>query len=123
MHLIAHSPNYLLTFVCGLWQKNDMFELVVQGLEPGGPAQTSGIMLDDIIESVNGSNVLGKTVRDVVPIIAGPEGTIVSLTVLRGPNRSRSVIHVKRAKRTAVSSTGTKSSPSPSNMLLGKPGL
>ena len=71
----------------------------MQCLEPGGSASAAGVKQADVIEKVAGKNVMGKAVREVVPLIAGPEGSEVTVTVLRGPNRNRLEISMQRAKR------------------------
>ena len=51
---------------------------------PGGPVHLDGtIQPGDVLLSVDGVAVFGKSPSDLVPHITGPEGTIVSLLILR----------------------------------------
>ena len=75
----------------------------MRSLEPSGPAFSAGVQESDVIEKVDGKNVMGMAVRDVVPLIAGNAGSEITLTILRGPNRIRLEFSMKRARIRAVS--------------------
>ena len=49
----------------------------------GTPAQRAGIHANDILSAVNGKNVYGLTLDQVVDVITGPAGTPVTLTIDR----------------------------------------
>ena len=72
-------------------------------MEPSGSAFSAGVQESDVIEKVDGKNVMGKAVRDVVPLIAGNAGSEIILTILRGPTRNRLELSMKRARIRAVS--------------------
>ena len=62
---------------------DELFNIrVVTPLE-GTPAQRAGIHPKDIIQKVDGRSVLGLSLDQAVEVITGPEGTSVSLTLLR----------------------------------------
>jgi carboxyl-terminal processing protease len=62
---------------------DELFNIrVVTPLE-GTPAQHAGIHPKDIIQKVDGRNVLGLSLDQAVEVITGPEGTSVTLTLQR----------------------------------------
>jgi carboxyl-terminal processing protease len=50
---------------------------------PGSPAEQAGLRAADVIMSVDGTSVAGKTTDDVVNLVRGPRGTVVTLLVAR----------------------------------------
>lgn len=50
---------------------------------PGTPAEKGGVLPGDIIESVNGTTVLGLNTTEVAALVRGPRGTEVKLMVRR----------------------------------------
>jgi carboxyl-terminal processing protease len=50
---------------------------------PGTPAEKGGVLPGDIIESVNGTTVLGLNTTEVAALVRGPRGTEVKLLVRR----------------------------------------
>jgi len=49
----------------------------------GSPAEQAGLRAADVIVSVDGSSVAGKTTDDVVNLVRGPRGTVVTLAIAR----------------------------------------
>lgn len=49
----------------------------------GSPAERAGIRAGDVILEVDGQSIAGKTLLEAIQMIRGPEGTTVSLLVLR----------------------------------------
>ncbi len=56
---------------------------IVTGLIPGAPAESSGLRPDDLVYEANGESLLGLSLDEAVAKIKGPEGTDVTLSVLR----------------------------------------
>ncbi len=50
---------------------------------PGSPAEQAGLRAADVILSVDGTSAAGKTTDDVVNLIRGPRGTVVTLAIAR----------------------------------------
>lgn len=59
-------------------------QVVVLSTFDGSPAQKAGVKTNDMIIRVNGEDVIGLTVEELVTKIKGPNGSKVSITVLRG---------------------------------------
>ena len=55
----------------------------ISGFISGSPAESSGLAVDDIIYQVNGEDIQGLELSDVVSLIKGEEGTFVTITVIR----------------------------------------
>ncbi|MBU3865104.1 PDZ domain-containing protein [Streptomyces sp. 4503] len=62
--------------------------IAVERVEPGSPAQKAGIRADDRLRTVDGENVTGRPVTEVVALLRGPAdgspGTRVELGLRRG---------------------------------------
>ena len=56
---------------------------LVTGLIPGTPAESGGLRADDLIYEVNGESIYGMTLEQAIALIKGPEGTDVTLTIIR----------------------------------------
>ena len=74
---------------------------ILSGVFEGSPASAAGLRDGDIIYEVNGENVGGMTLTDVVALIRGPEGTDVTLTIIRG--KENLTITVTRGKVNTIS--------------------
>jgi membrane-associated protease RseP (regulator of RpoE activity) len=68
---------------------------VISRLLPGGSAQKAGIPVGARIVSVDGKSVTGMSVEDVVKLIAGPAGSVVSLNVIEKQSVSRTYSFVR----------------------------
>jgi carboxyl-terminal processing protease len=57
----------------------------IQVISPvdGSPAQEAGILAGDVVTYVDFNDVRGYNLNDVVPLIRGPRGTVVHLTIER----------------------------------------
>ncbi len=62
---------------------NENNNLVIVGIMENGPSYNSGIMVGDIILKVDGQDIQGLTINDVVKSLKGEKGTHVNVTVLR----------------------------------------
>jgi carboxyl-terminal processing protease len=69
----------------------------VSGVIPGTPAERAELQTDDIISLVDGESTSGMALEDVVSKIKGPEGTKVTITLLRGSKREEVVVEVERS--------------------------
>jgi len=91
--------------------------VVIVGLVKGSPAERAGLLPKDIILSVNGEDVFGQSLNDVVGKVRGEKGTSVDISVFReGESKPRTFaitreeIHVPSTeytvKETATGSVG-----------------
>ncbi|MEL6177821.1 MAG: S41 family peptidase [Myxococcota bacterium] len=51
----------------------------------GAPADRAGVLSGDLVTAIDGNSVRGLTLREVVQRLKGPEGSSVTLTLLRAP--------------------------------------
>ena len=58
-------------------------ELEIIAPLPGTPAAQAGLRAQDIIVAIDATSTAGMTVDDAVNVIRGPEGTPVTLTIMR----------------------------------------
>lgn len=56
---------------------------LITGVIPGTPAESAGLRPNDLIYEVDGESIYGKSLDEAVSLIKGPEGTGVTLTVIR----------------------------------------
>jgi carboxyl-terminal processing protease len=70
--------------------------LLVQEVYDNSPAKAGGLKKGDLIVSVNGRSLAGKTSDDATALIKGPEGTTVTLGVKAGDRTKQ--LKLKRAK-------------------------
>lgn len=56
---------------------------MITGIIRGTPAEEAGIMIDDYVYEVDGTDVFDMNLTDVTGMIKGPEGTTVDLTIIR----------------------------------------
>lgn len=61
----------------------DVRRVYISGVIPDSPAEAAAIRENDIIWAVDGTSTEGMETEDVVLLIRGPEGTKVTLTLLR----------------------------------------
>jgi|WetSurMetagenome_2_1015567.scaffolds.fasta_scaffold46073_2 carboxyl-terminal processing protease len=73
-------------------------QVVVVAPFPGSPAEKAGIKPGDIILRVNGKDVTGQSLEDVVSQIVGPAGTTVHLTIMDPTTQDTRELTVTRAK-------------------------
>ncbi|MBN1369963.1 MAG: S41 family peptidase [Dehalococcoidaceae bacterium] len=73
-------------------------QVVVIAPYSGSPAEVAGIQPGDIITAVEGENITGMSLMEVVLKVRGPQGTVVNLTILR-PDTGRTLdIDVERGE-------------------------
>lgn len=59
-------------------------QFVITALTKGAPAERGGLLPGDIIATVDGQKLIGKTFQDLLGLIRGEEGTSVALQIQRG---------------------------------------
>ncbi len=62
---------------------NDNGDLLVVAPLKGTPAEKAGLKAKDLIVAINATTTLGMTVDEALTLIRGPEGTAVTLTIMR----------------------------------------
>jgi len=65
--------------------------LLVVHVIPGSPAQRAGIRPGDHLVGVGGRSIGGLSVDEAAHLLQGPEGSLVTLAVARGPGAARAV--------------------------------
>jgi carboxyl-terminal processing protease len=65
-----------------------------------GPAHKAGLLVGDIITGVDGEEMVGKNIDDVVKRIRGEEGTHVRIKLIRGEAAAEHNLTAKRAQIT-----------------------
>lgn len=71
-------------------------DITINSTIPGTPAAAAGLKHGDIIIEVNGKNVVGMDFSKVQPMIAGPAGTAVTLTIRRPSTNQVLTFTIKR---------------------------
>ena len=85
----------------GLWVRRDADGVVrVTSVQTGSPAEAAGVLAGDELVSVNGVDVRGHTVADVVTALRGAPGTVVEVVLVRDTEQ-RTV----KMRRTALESS------------------
>lgn len=79
--ITRRANNYVGVGVTVTYESED--GLLVQAVTEGGPAQAAGIVAGDIITGVDGVPIAGDARYEGADLIAGEEGTDVTLTLLR----------------------------------------
>lgn len=89
----------------GVFVESRNGQTVVVAPIDGTPAQKAGILPGDIILKVNGEDIFGLAIEQVIPKILGPSGTQVTLTILTPSTNLEKEITVTRAKITVKNVT------------------
>lgn len=77
---------------------NDKDEVLVINVIEGTPAYNAGIVQGDIITAVNGIDIKGKSLDEVVSMIKGEENTEVNITVYRASENKKYSFTIIRKK-------------------------
>jgi len=86
-------------------------KLSVHRVEPGGAAHEGGVVVGDVVEYIDGQSVRGKTVHEVVPMIVGEEGSLLTLVVRRKPHGDQVTLGIHRASRDSLDGLGRAHAP------------
>ena len=65
--------------------------LLVVHVIPGSPAERSGIRAGDHLVGIGGRSIGGMGVDEAAQLLQGPEGSLVTLAILRAPAPARAV--------------------------------
>lgn len=71
---------------------------MITGIIRGTPAEEAGIMIDDYVYEVDGTDVFDMNLTDVTGMIKGPEGTTVALTIIRPSTGEKLEMTLERRK-------------------------
>jgi carboxyl-terminal processing protease len=86
-----------------LQQDPNTKQVTITSTIPGAPAEKAGMQRGDIIVAVNGASTIGKDLNTVIPLIQGPAGTNVSITVKRPSTNQIQTYTLKRTEITVPS--------------------
>ncbi len=70
----------------------------ITGIIRNTPAEEAGLLIDDYIYEVDGTDVYDMNLTDVTSMIKGPEGTTVTLTVIRPSTSEELEMTIERRK-------------------------
>lgn len=76
----------------GLQKRGEV--LVVTMAVPGGGAAEAGLAPGDEVVAIDGQPVAKLTLGEAIPLLRGPEGTVVTLSVVKGGDPGRATITV-----------------------------
>lgn len=72
-------------------------KIIIANIIEDSPAQKSGILVGDIIKEINGHEISGMALEDIVNMIRGPKGTFITLEIIR----NKKIIN-KKIKRDVI---------------------
>lgn len=87
----------------GLRQDPDTMVVSISKVYEGTPSETAGLLADDVIISVDGTDATSMEVSELVQLIRGEEGTTVHLEVYRSATNEYLSFDVERANVTLPS--------------------
>ncbi len=70
----------------------------ITGLTPRGPAERSGLLVGDVVETVDGAPVASLALPDVHARLLGPAGTTVTLGVRHKSDPEKQTVAVTRER-------------------------
>lgn len=70
----------------------------ISGIIEGAPAESVDLRTEDLIYEVDGTSTYGLTLTEVVSMIKGPEGTDVTLTIVRDGETDYLYVTITRAQ-------------------------
>ncbi|WP_168121046.1 S41 family peptidase [Paenibacillus sp. HB172176] len=78
-----------------LRQEDERF--VIQSVIKDTPAEKGGVLANDVIIAVDGKELKGKSLQDLLELVRGAEGTSLTLTLQRAGRTEPIVVKLKRA--------------------------
>ncbi len=75
-------------------------QFVITSTVPSSPAEKAGLRRNDIILTVNGTSLQGKSLDDATKLISGNAGTTVTLTIQRAGTPQPLTFHIVRTEIT-----------------------
>ncbi len=99
------SPNAGIGLVLALSSQG---EAIVDSVIENSPAKLSGLIhRHDILHSIDGEEVQGKSVTAVAALLTGPQGSTCQLVLLRGAHERKTVqVSLKRAIPNSAANSG-----------------
>ena len=84
----------------GAYMKKDVVTgyPLITGVIRNAPAEEAGIQVDDYIYKVDGTDVCDMNLSDVTDMIKGPEGTTVTINIIRPSTSEELVMTLERRK-------------------------
>lgn len=75
-------------------------KIVISGIVEDSPAKKAKLKVGDVIYKINGANIQGMPLEDIVKLIRGKEHTIVRLDIVRNNKKivtlvERNIVHIK----------------------------
>lgn len=98
--MVEEQNNYIAGEFEGIGayvEMRDGFVTIVSPID-NSPAQAAGILPGDIVTAVDGRDVAGLALQEVVDMILGPAGTPVTLTLFRPENGEELTLTLERAR-------------------------
>ncbi len=98
--MVEEQANYIAGEFEGIGayvEMRDGFVTIVSPID-NSPAQAAGILPGDIVTAVDGNDVTGLSLQEVVDMILGPAGTPVTLTLFRPESSEELTLTLERAR-------------------------
>ncbi len=98
--MVEEQANYIAGEFEGIGayvEMRDGFVTIVSPID-NSPAQAAGILPGDVVTAVDGQDVTGLSLQEVVDMILGPAGTPVTLTLFRPETSEDLTLTLERAR-------------------------
>ena len=98
--MVEDQANYIAGEFEGIGayvEMRDGFVTIVSPID-NSPAQAAGILPGDVVTAVDGRDVTGLSLQEVVEMILGPAGTPVTLTLFRPETSEELTLTLERAR-------------------------